>query len=93
MRVLKIDVRLFASHRERAGRAHVVLDMQDGSTVGDLIDALLEAHPEISTEPSRLVAAVNQEYRERDFALSDGDEVALIPPVSGGSSDRRARQI
>ena len=52
-----------------------------------MADRLLDAHPTIipGKDPSRLVVAVNLEYREHDHVLNDGDEVALIPPVSGGS--------
>ena len=50
-----------------------------------MADQLLETHPAIAGDSSRLVVAVNQEYQEHDHPLRDGDEVALIPPVSGGS--------
>ncbi|MDA1347690.1 MAG: molybdopterin converting factor subunit 1 [Chloroflexi bacterium] len=77
---------MFASYRDRAGTAQLELDLPDGSTVARMADSLLEAHPAIlpGKNPSRLVVAVNQEYQLHDHVLSDGDEVALIPPVSGG---------
>ncbi len=82
---LKVEVRLFASYRERAGTARLDLDLPDGSTIADAAAKLLQAHPAITNDPTRLVVAVNQEYQEHDHPLQDGDEVALIPPVSGGS--------
>ena len=44
-------------------------------------------HPGLTDEPDGLVVAVNDEYRDHEFVLGDGDEVALIPPVSGGAGD------
>ena len=81
---LRINVLLFASYRERAGTAELGLELPDGSTVADMIGRLLEAHPNIASDPSRLVVAVNREYQEHGHTLVDGDEAALIPPVSGG---------
>ena len=81
---LRVNVLLFASYRERAGTAELGLELPDGSTVADMIGTLLEAHPDIASDPSRVVVAVNREYREHGHTLVDGDEAALIPPVSGG---------
>jgi molybdopterin synthase catalytic subunit/molybdopterin converting factor small subunit len=72
-----IHVRLFAGLRERAGQAR--LDV-DAATVGDVWPAL-----GLGDEPAGLLYAVNKEYAERDRPLQEGDEVALIPPVSGGA--------
>jgi MoaE-MoaD fusion protein len=73
-----VRVRLFAGLRERAGRSELELDSVD--RVGDVWRAL-----DIGEEPPGLLYAVNKEYADRDRPLADGDEVALIPPVSGGS--------
>jgi molybdopterin synthase catalytic subunit len=75
-----ISVRLFAALREQAGTRERSLEVEDGATVGD-VWALLELGP----EPAGLVYARNREYVERSTPLADGDEVALIPPVSGGA--------
>jgi molybdopterin synthase catalytic subunit len=75
---VQITVRLFAGLRERAGVARVVLD--DVAIVDDVWARL-----QLGDEPGGLLYAVNREYVERGHALADGDEVALIPPVSGGS--------
>ena len=90
---MKVTIRLFAGYRERVGSTRIDLDLPEGSTVGRMTEEMLRAYPTIAVDPSRLVVAVNQEYREHDFTLSPGDEVALIPPVSGGSFDRSAREI
>jgi len=73
-----VTVRLFAGLRERAGRATVELDGVERA--GDVWPAL-----GLGDEPPGLLYAVNREYANRDRELHDGDEVALIPPVSGGA--------
>jgi molybdopterin converting factor subunit 1 len=77
---VKIAVRLFAGLREQAGTAERDVDLDDGATVSDVWRTL-----DLGTEPPGLLYAVNREYAEADRALADGDEVALIPPVSGGA--------
>jgi len=72
-----VTVRLFAGLRERAGWSQREID---AATVGDLWRSL-----ELGDEPNGLLYAVNKEYAERNRALADGDEVAVIPPVSGGA--------
>lgn len=81
---LRVNVLLFASYREKAGTAELGMELPDGSTVADMIGRLLEDHPDIASDPSRVVVAVNREYQEHGHTLVDGDEAALIPPVSGG---------
>lgn len=76
---MHVTVRLFAALRERAGTGRRELELSDGATAGDVFAALA-----IGDEPPGLAYAVNQEYSERSARLSDGDEIALIPPVSGG---------
>jgi len=75
---MRVTVRLFAGLRERAGRPS--LELEDVARVNDVWPAL-----GLGAEPPGLLYAVNRTYVERDQELADGDEVALIPPVSGGS--------
>ena len=79
---MRVTVRLFAALRERAGAGQRELELPEGATAGDVFAAL-----GIGAEPPGLAYAVNREYSERSAALSDGDEVALIPPVSGGEDE------
>jgi molybdopterin synthase catalytic subunit len=72
-----VSIRLFAGLRERAGWSRRAVD---AATVADVWPAL-----GLGDEPDGLLYAVNQEYAPRDRTLADGDEVALIPPVSGGA--------
>jgi MoaE-MoaD fusion protein len=75
---VSVTVRLFAGLRERAGWSRRELD--GVARVGDVWPAL-----GLGDEPDGLLYAVNQEYAERERPLAEGDEVALIPPVSGGA--------
>jgi MoaE-MoaD fusion protein len=77
---MRVTVRLFAGLREHAGAGRRELELRDGARVGDVWPAL-----ELGEEPAGLVFAVNRAYVERDRGLAEGDEVALIPPVSGGA--------
>jgi molybdopterin converting factor subunit 1 len=76
---VNVRVRLFAALREQAGTSRVELELPDGAQVGDVWPALALG----GTEPASLTFAVNRAYADRDRALAEGDEVALIPPVSG----------
>ena len=80
---MRVNVRLFASYREAAGVGHLPLDMPPGSTVKDVIAEIARRHPLI-TEGRKVVIAKNRDYVTPEEPLADGDEVALIPPVSGG---------
>jgi MoaE-MoaD fusion protein len=77
---VEVTVRLFAMLRERAGAPEVTLDLPDGARVRDALDSL-----EGLAEGIPLVMAVNREYADAERVLDPGDELALIPPVSGGS--------
>jgi MoaE-MoaD fusion protein len=75
---MRVTVKVFAGLRERAGWAE--RDLEDVARVGDVWAAL-----DLGEEPAGLLYAVNRDYADADRALSEGDEVALIPPVSGGA--------
>jgi MoaE-MoaD fusion protein len=82
-----ISVRLFASLREYAGAGTLKLDLPDGATVDDAIADLRTGPLRGLPEAAQFVAAVGREYSKRDRVLADGDELALVPPVSGGAPD------
>jgi molybdopterin synthase catalytic subunit len=81
---MNVRVRLFASAREAAGVGHLVLELPDGRAVRDAIAAVTALHPPVSAI-RQMVVARNREYVGLDEPLADGDELALIPPVSGGA--------
>jgi molybdopterin converting factor subunit 1 len=78
--LVRITVRLFAGLRERAGTGERGLDLADGARVADAWDAL-----EIGEQPDGVLYAVNKRYADARTELEEGDEVAFIPPVSGGA--------
>lgn len=80
----RITVRLFAGLRERAGLGTTELELPEGAVAGD-VWALLD----LGERPPGIAFAVNRAYASEDASLADGDEVALIPPVSGGSDEPR----
>jgi molybdopterin synthase catalytic subunit/molybdopterin converting factor small subunit len=77
---MRIAVRLFAGLRERAGVRALDVDLPDGARLADVWPALA-----LGDEPPGLLLAINHAYADRESPLRDGDEVALIPPVSGGA--------
>jgi MoaE-MoaD fusion protein len=77
---MRVTVRLFAGLRELAGTSSRELELEDGATTGDVWGALA-----LGERPGGLAVAVNRRYVGETEPLADGDEVALIPPVSGGS--------
>ena len=79
LRAVNVKVRLFAALREQAGSGTLELELADGATVADVWPRL-----GLGDEPSGLLYARNRAYVDRAESLSEGDEVALIPPVSGG---------
>lgn len=81
---MTVRLRFFASLRERLKASEAERTLADGATVGDLWAALCLERPELEPLKGSISFAVNREYVERAHVLSDGDEVALIPPVSGG---------
>lgn len=81
---MRICVKLFAVLREAAGVGEVELDLPGDATAGAVAAPLAKRFPKISRHLPRVAYAVNRSYAPADTPLRDGDEVALIPPVSGG---------
>jgi molybdopterin synthase catalytic subunit len=82
---IKVRVRLFAIQRELAGTREVPLELADDADVEDAWAALVTRHPVLAPGRASLRFARNGDYAEPTTTLADGDEVAMIPPVSGGS--------
>jgi molybdopterin converting factor small subunit len=70
--------------RERSGTSELVIHLRPGETVADAVDTLTDKFPDLVSLLPRVAFAVNQSYVKRDALLHDEDELALIPPVSGG---------
>src|SRR3990172_1087097 len=88
--MIRVLVRLFASYREAAGVGHIQVELPDGALVRDAVREVLRKHPLVA-EGRQVVMARNREYVDADAALADGDELALIPPVSGGAAPSMER--
>jgi molybdopterin converting factor subunit 1 len=87
---VRVNVKLFARLRELAGSGDLVLDVDGGATVADVWAALVAAHPAAEAYARSMSCAVNLEYARMTTAVSEGDEVAFLPPVSGGTDARGA---
>jgi MoaE-MoaD fusion protein len=79
-----VSVRLFAGLRERAGTDRLEVELPDGARVADVL-AAMAGTPVGELRPRECVVAVNREYAAADAVVRAGDEIALVPPVSGGS--------
>jgi molybdopterin converting factor subunit 1 len=82
---IAVSVRLFARLREQAGNETASLEVPSGSTVADVYEALRREHPALEADRNAVRAAINQEFKDWSAQVADGDEVAFIPPVSGGA--------
>ena len=85
---MTVTVRLFAVLRERVGSDSIEVELEDGATVAEALARLAE-RPELGELLDRMpvAMAVNRDYADPGTSLAAGDELALVPPVSGGSGD------
>ncbi len=81
---MKIRVKCFAAAREIVGTGELVVELPEGSTVTQLLEQVRRQFPRLEGLAGSLLFSVNREYAPSDKKLAAGDEVALIPPVSGG---------
>jgi MoaE-MoaD fusion protein len=79
-----VKTRLFASFREAVGAGAVQVELGPSPTVGELLGALARDYPRLAPTIGSAMVAVNLEYVGPELRIHEGDEVALIPPVSGG---------
>lgn len=88
---MQVRVLFFGVLKDLAGRASDSLTLPENALLSDLVDHYQKTVPALKDWKSSLAVSVNQEYAELGARLKQGDEVALLPPVSGGLSDGRAR--
>jgi molybdopterin converting factor subunit 1 len=81
---VKVIVKCFAVARDATGFAERTVDIAAGTTAGRLLEQIVTESPALAPHAARLALAINLEYADRSRELRDGDEMALIPPVSGG---------
>lgn len=84
---MKVQVLFFGMLKEFAGKSSEELEMPEGAVVRELLARYAGASSQIKAAMASMAVAVNQEYAGLDTTLKDGDEIALLPPVSGGSAD------
>ena len=81
---MHVTVRLFARLRELAGSGEIGREVAAGATVRHVWESLVADHPSIAPYAESMSCAVNAEYARMTTVVNDGDEVAFLPPVSGG---------
>ena len=77
-------MRLFARLRDIAGVSELARDLAPGATIGDVWRQLAREFPELARYERSISSALNADYARMDQRVSDGDEIAFLPPVSGG---------
>lgn len=81
---MKVKVLYFASAREATEKTGEVLELPEGSTTAALVELLEKNYWRLSFKESKISIAINKTYCREETELKDGDEIALIPPISGG---------
>jgi len=82
---MRVTVLLFARLRDLAGRSEWACEVPAGSSVSDVWRALADAHPAIAPFGGSVSSAVNANFSRMSSPIHDGDEIAFLPPVSGGA--------
>ena len=81
---MRVNVRLFARLRDLAGTGELVQEVSSPATVASVWSSLVDRMPELRDYERTMSVAVNADYSRMSASVSDGDEVAFLPPVSGG---------
>jgi MoaE-MoaD fusion protein len=82
---MQIRLRLFATYREIVGSRQLAWSVRDGTTAGELVEQVIAKYPPLRAHRDAMLIAVNESFATPDVGLQEGDEVALMPPVSGGA--------
>ena len=81
---MKITLRLFATFRQIFNSGEIVYELPEGATVQDLLDGLFLKRPELQRFKDHVVVTINRQASPSTAVIREGDEVAILPPVSGG---------
>ena len=79
-----VTVKFFATYRDLLGEENLLIEAEDGATVGDILEMLKERYPSLRDQGYMPLTACNLKHVSKRHALADGDELAIFPPVSGG---------
>ncbi|MBF2077544.1 MAG: MoaD/ThiS family protein [Synechococcales cyanobacterium T60_A2020_003] len=82
--MITVKLKLFAAYQDAFGVPELSLDVPEGTSVSNLRDRLIQEHPELAQWKDVTRFGINLEFVPPETLLNDGDEVVLIPPVSGG---------
>ncbi|SIO58652.1 molybdopterin synthase sulfur carrier subunit [Singulisphaera sp. GP187] len=82
---MQLTIRLFALAKQKAGRPEITLELPESATVAHLRQEIARTCPELAPLVSSLMVAINSEYADDQRSIKAGEEIALIPPVSGGT--------
>ncbi len=83
---MRVTIRLFARLRDLAGTGEITREVPAGATVATVWRALVCEFPAMAEYETAISSAVNSDYARRDTPVADGDEIAFLPPVSGGTA-------
>lgn len=86
---MRVTIRLFARLRDLAGAAEFVREVPSGATVATVWESLTQESPALAPYTSSVAGAVNADYAHMNSPVHDGDEIAFLPPVSGGGRPDR----
>ncbi len=81
---IQISIKLFAVYQEIIGAPEITQNLPAGTVAGEVLQALIDRHPQLNQWKSVTRLGVNLDFVAADYPLQDGDELVLIPPVSGG---------
>lgn len=85
--MMELEIRLFATLKDRAGQERITVQLDDPATVQTLLMAVAADYPKLATAVNSSIVSVNKAFAMADTAVQRGDEIAIFPPVSGGSDD------
>jgi molybdopterin synthase catalytic subunit len=86
---MKVTVKLFARFKEMVGAGTITTEVSANITIAELVKRLSEEFPKLRPTPEQMLLAVNREFATPETVLKDGDEVAIFPPVSGGTDSNK----
>ena len=81
---MRVTVRLFARLRDIAGSADLKREVEPGATIRTVWQEMVRDFPDLAKYERSISCAINADYARRDHAVRDGDDIAFLPPVSGG---------
>ncbi|MEC4802926.1 MAG: MoaD/ThiS family protein [Jaaginema sp. PMC 1079.18] len=85
---IKITVKLFAAYQEAYNQSEIILELPENAPVAAVLDHAIASHPELEKWRSLTRFGINYQFVSADTLLKNGDEVVLIPPVSGGNQNQ-----